>query len=580
MSAPTPPPNWQALCTDKRARQLAQIPKEWLLPASSLPPAEQLDVSNVPRECGVLTARELEITEIDDVSVLLAKLASVEWSAVEVVTAFYKRAIVAHQVVNCLTEIFVERALARAQELDAHLAKTGKPIGPLHGLPISLKDQIRMKGLETTMGYASWIGDYSDHDSVLVTLLYEAGANPFVRSNVPQTLMWPETYNHIFGRTVNPYNRKLTSGGSSGGEGALISMKGSPLGVGSDIGGSIRIPSALCGIYGMRPSYGRVPYAGCTNSMEGQDSVPSVLGPLSRSLSGIKAFMQTIISSKPWERDPLAIRKAWDEEGYQLRDHGGDPKGLVFAILWDNSHVVPHPPITRGLEETKKALERAGHKVVDWPAFPYAKLSTNLGQIWNAAATDDYRATTNASGEPIITSMEHETDSLSENAADATVPDFRPAEDGLSAYHLWQLQKEKTALRVQHLAHWQATSALTGTGRPVDAIISPVVAYAAPPHGRNKNRSANYTMVFNSLDYACCVFPVSKVDPSIDVRRPAHSFYNEFDKTNYEFYDPERFKGAPISLQLVGGTHEEEAVIAMTEVVDKALKEYKATPLS
>lgn len=100
MSAPTPPPNWKALCADKRARQLAQIPKEWLLPASKLPPAEQLDVSSVPHDCGMLTARELEITETDDVAVLLAKLASAEWSAVEVVTAFYKRAIVAHQVVS------------------------------------------------------------------------------------------------------------------------------------------------------------------------------------------------------------------------------------------------------------------------------------------------------------------------------------------------------------------------------------------------------------------------------------------------------------------------------------------------
>ncbi len=73
-----------------------------------------------------------------------------------------------------------------------------------------------------------------------------------------------------------------------------------------------------------------------------------------------------------------------------------------------------------------------------------------------------------------------------EIAGDASVPEFRPAEDGLSAYQLWQLQKEKTAFRTQHLAHWRATTALTGTGRPVDAIISPVVAYAAPPHGMNK----------------------------------------------------------------------------------------------
>jgi amidase len=106
-----------------------------------------------------------------------------------VTTAYYKRAIVAQQVVNCLTEIFVDQALARAAKLDAHLKETGKVVGPLHGLPISLKDQLCMKGLETTMGYVSWIGKYSEHDAVLVEILYELGAVPFVRTNVPQTLM-------------------------------------------------------------------------------------------------------------------------------------------------------------------------------------------------------------------------------------------------------------------------------------------------------------------------------------------------------------------------------------------------------
>ena len=159
---------------------------------------------------------------------------------------------------NCLTEIFVERALARAAELDEALKKTGKVVGPLHGLPISLKDQLCIKGLETTMGYISWIGKYADKNAVLVDILEECGAVPFVRTNVPQTLMvrvplyqsselqflskscqWPETFNNIFGRTTNPCNRSLTSGGSSGGEGALVSLKGSPIGVGSDIGGCV-----------------------------------------------------------------------------------------------------------------------------------------------------------------------------------------------------------------------------------------------------------------------------------------------------------------------------------------------------
>lgn len=90
---------------------------------------------------------------------------------------------------NCLTEVFVERALARAAELDEHLKRTGKVVGPLHGLPISLKDHICIKGLEATMGYVAWIGKYSAKDAVLVEILYECGAVPFVQTNVPQTLM-------------------------------------------------------------------------------------------------------------------------------------------------------------------------------------------------------------------------------------------------------------------------------------------------------------------------------------------------------------------------------------------------------
>ena len=124
---------------------------------------------------------------------------------------------------------------------------------------------------------------------------------------------------------------------------------------------SIRIPAGLNGVYGLRPSYGRVPYAGCANSLKGQDSVPSVLGPLSNSLAGIKGSMKAIASQKPWYKDPLAVRKPWNESEYNLIDHGnGD--NLCFAILWDDEDMVPHPPVIRGLEETRQALLAAGHQ--------------------------------------------------------------------------------------------------------------------------------------------------------------------------------------------------------------------------
>lgn len=95
--------------------------------------------------------------------------------------------------------------------------------------------------------------------------------------------------------------------------------------------------------------------------MEGQDSIPSVLGPISISLSGVKAFTKAIVDLKPWTKDPLAVRKAWDEDGYKLKEHG-EGKDLCFAILWDNGHVIPHPPIRRALEIAKAALEAKGIK--------------------------------------------------------------------------------------------------------------------------------------------------------------------------------------------------------------------------
>ncbi|KAG0696600.1 general amidase [Suillus ampliporus] len=522
-------PHWTDLVAEKKQRQLKSIPQEWLV---TPPPDSTLDVTGFPETNGLLNAREVEITNTS-VESLLEKLASAEWTAVDVTTAFSKRAVVAHQLVNCLTEIFIDRALARAAELDDYLKKTGKVVGPLHGLPISLKDQLCIKGLETTMGYVSWIGQYADKNAVLVDVLIECGAVPFVRTNIPQTLMFPESFNNVFGRTTNPYNRSLTSGGSSGGEGALIALKGSPLGVGSDIGGSVRIPTAFCGLYGLRPSYGRVPYCGARNSLEGQDSVLSVFGPMTNSVGGVKVFMKAVVNAKPWLKDPLAVRKKWDEDEYNLADHGSG-KDLCFAIMWDDGVVVPHPPIRRSLEITKAALQKAGHK-----------------------------------GFPLLIGNPSSTEYLKLDDVDAAVAYFRPRKGGKTAYQLWQVQKLRQDIRKEYLDHWEATASETGTGRPVDAIICPAAPFAATPHG--KNRYTNYTTVWNALDYPAAIFPVTTVDSTLDGKEPRHDFYDDFDKHIYEMYDPEKFKNAPICLQLVGRTLEEEAVIKMTEIVDVAL---------
>jgi amidase len=115
-------------------------------------------------------------------------------------------------------------------------------------------------------------------------------------------MMMAESMNHVFGITTNPRNRLLSAGGSSGGEAALIAMRGSPLGVGTDIGGSIRIPAAFNNLYSLRPSFGRFPTYGARSGMPGQEAVNSVNGPLANSVGGLKVYSKNIVDSKPWLR--------------------------------------------------------------------------------------------------------------------------------------------------------------------------------------------------------------------------------------------------------------------------------------
>ncbi|PCH36161.1 general amidase [Wolfiporia cocos MD-104 SS10] len=549
---------WQSLVADKRRRQQNAIPSAWLI---AEPPKTVANVTSFPSECGLLTEKEVLITETVDINILLRKIAASEWSSVEVVTAFYKRAVIAHQLVNCLTEIDIPRAIARAAELDEYLRTHGKVVGPLHGLPVSLKDQISVKGLETTMGYASWVGQYAECDATIVEILYECGAVPFVKTNLPQTLLWIETNNLLFGRTVNPVNRNLTSGGSSGGEGALLALKGSPLGIGTDLGGSLRIPTAYNGLYGLKPSALRMPLSGVVSSIQGQDSVLSSLGPMANTLSGLKAFMEAIFSQEPWMKDPLVAPMPWSKARYELAEHGGGNR-LCFAIMWHDGAIKPHPPVTRALTLVKDALTIAGHQVIDWQPLKHLEFSNLLNSIWSAGSREDFLEATMSTGEPILDSMEL-------NAGTSGAGYFAKT-TGTGAHELWKLHKLKTETRKDYLDRWQNTVQVTGTGRPIDAIICPATPSAAPPHGMNKY--SNYTRVWNALDYTASVFPVTTVNPDVDIKQPPHEFSNSLDKFYYEMYELETFRGAPIGLQLVGRMLEEEAVLAMTKIVDDALK--------
>jgi amidase len=214
-------------------RLAVKVPSDLILPPSLIadPPN---DVSSIPTTCGLLTDREIDITEYYNAVSLARSIATKDLSAVEVTRAFAKRAIIAHQLTCCLTQWFVDEALERARELDEYLEKHGKPIGPLHGVPISIKEHIPVAGTFSSQGtLASTV--LSERDSHMVAILRKAGAVFYCKTNQPQAIMHLESTSH-FGRTLNPFNIQLSAGGSTGGEAALVAMKGSVLGVGTDIG--------------------------------------------------------------------------------------------------------------------------------------------------------------------------------------------------------------------------------------------------------------------------------------------------------------------------------------------------------
>ncbi|CAD6896555.1 unnamed protein product [Tilletia controversa] len=565
-----------------RADRDASLPKEFqvdlavlgleVLPTEPIPrPTKQDDptmeeptnvypsdnVMGLPRQA--MPQDDLIITELSTTE-LLDQLATGKLSAVRCLQAFVRRAVLAQQVVNCLTDIFYKFALQTAQECDEFLAREKRVKGPLHGLPISLKDQFNVKGHRTVMGYAAFLDVERTSHSVITELLLRAGAVPFCHTNVPQTLMRGETDNHVYGRTLNPRNRSFTAGGSSGGEGALVAFRGSPLGVGTDIGGSVRIPAAFNGLWGFRPSGHRIPYGGSVNSMEGQESITSVIGPLSPSFEGCLAFMRGIPAGRPWTLDPAAMPMAFDEDLFELSkldcksstlDAQQAPKNtgkthLCFGIMWDNGIISPHPPITRALKEAKLKLENAGHTVIDWVNYDPRRASELVGQLYEADGGIDVARMAEAGGEPLMTSVA------------VPAPKWEP-----TVFEGWQLNKLRAKYQKEFLDHWQATQGQTGTGRPVDALLAPVAPWASCPHDMNVHTA--YTHLWNLVDRPAVTFPVTTVQPELDRAMP-----DVAQEVVGAPYDPQRWAGMPVNLQLIGHRLLDEELLGIAKVVKDA----------
>ena len=228
---------------------------------------------------------------------------------IDVLRVYGKAALAAHQRTNCLTEVML--AEAESWLTDDHGIDLK---GPLAGVPVSLKDTLQVGGFDTSVGYSAWTGQPAAVDGGLVRLLKDAGAVPFVKTNIPITLLSFESANDVWGRTTNPHVSGYSAGGSSGGEAALLALGGSRIGVGSDVAGSVRVPAHYSGCYALRCSTGRWPKAGGRAAMPGQEGVPPVCSPMARTLGDLKYFIRSVLGMRPWRYDHTCVPLPWRED--------------------------------------------------------------------------------------------------------------------------------------------------------------------------------------------------------------------------------------------------------------------------
>lgn len=367
--------------------------------------------------------------------------------------------------------------------------------------------------------------------------------------------MMPETDNNVTGRTSNPYNTFCSAGGSSGGEAALLSMCGSPLGIGTDIGGSIRIPSAFCGLYGLKPSFGRLPTYGARTAIPGNEFIFSVNGPMARDLDSLMLYCEVMLESAagPWTRDPKCLPVPW-----RVRDNEAvRGKKLRLAFMPPHDGVVhAHPPVARALDHCRKACQQAGHEIVDWTPTGHGQVLKSVEDGFFKLGGPAIQAMLDKTGEPWFTGMHKYAD----GAKGA----------GLSADALREMNLVRNDLQKRHLDRWQEAG--------VDAIVAPISPWSAVRNGLTARKEGmtyiGFTAVWSLLDVSVGVVPVTKTTKEDGWEgvggKPAP--FGEMDERVMADWDAEVYDGTPVCLQIIGGRLEEEKVLGMVREVSETLK--------
>lgn len=538
---------WMPKVKAYNAKLNAGILAEFKIPDNLVPSQKELDegINAIEFIEQFLTENEKYLTEING-SELAKKIASGEVTAVQALKAYAKRATMAHQLTNCAMELFVDEGLQRAEELDAYLKETGETVGPLHGLPISLKEHYDYEGKVTHAGYVGCIERVPKSTAQTLADLKKQGAVFYIRTSQPQMLMHLCSKNNITGLTRNPWNTSLTPGGSSSGEGVMAAMKASVFGLGSDIGGSIRCPAAFCGVWGLRPTQKRVSCLGMASpyTSQLQEAVYAVMGPLARSADDLDLFMKSILDMEPWRTDPLIVPIPWREVDQP------SASSLKVAICYDDGMVKPTPPVLRALRLAAEKLKAAGVDVVEWDNINVSELVHACYSGYNYDGNVAQKSFIAKSGEPLAKLTEKY---LAFGCGDA----------GLSGLDVQKLCFVRDSSRVLYMNLMNSQN--------IDFILSPTyVNVAAKPETVTY---WGYTNLWNILDFPNVIFPTGvRVDSKLDTVDQSFKPRSDLEAYEYGLYtSPEDFANAPVCLQLTGRRYEDEKVVKAAKTLQEII---------
>lgn len=503
---------------------------------------------------------------------LVRLIAKGEASAAEAVAAHIARIEAVNPSLNAVVAQRFEQARAEAAAADARRAR-GEPLGSLHGLPVTIKDSIDVAGLPSTFGIGHRAAHRAGRDEVHVARLRAQGAIVLGKTNVSQCLIYVEADNPLYGRTNNPWNAARTCGGSSGGEGAIIAAGGSPLGLGTDIGGSVRYPATFCGIASLKPTSGRMDDLGECSVPLGQRAIPSQVGVLAREAADVALGYAVAAAGGPV---PM-----------------GDPARVDIGALrvgWyaDDGSFAPCPAVARAVQAAAGALRSGGAAVHEWTppdAAESLRLLTGIlladGGLWlkqvigSSPRAPQVKQLLLAAGLPpaLLGTVAALLRALGQPRMAEGLGGFGPR----TARRYWALVEAQ-----QHYRERVARHLDQAPGGPFDVILAPVCALPAFTHGASREllTAGAYTTLYNVLGWPAGVVPFTRVRQDEETARPPGSA---------DLIDRLAAKvelgsaGLPIGVQVIARPWQEHVVLAVMQTLQdfaRTSPDYPATPVT